>query len=85
MTWETFPNVPTLKWIKKSFDLQRKKINTLLAKELKGNVIDFPDINYPADYLRDLMHMREYYPTSCNTGKKKNESRLRRVICSTRN
>ena len=84
MTQGDFTKCPDPQMNKKLFDLQHKKINILLAKELKGKFIDFPDIHYPADYLRDLVNMREYDPTSCNTGQKKYESRLRRVICSLR-
>ena len=51
-----------------SFDRQRKKINTLLAKELKGKFIKFIDIHYPGDYLNDFVHMQDNDPTSVNRG-----------------
>ena len=84
MTRGDFSRCPDPAMNKAAFDLQRKKINTLLAKELKGNFIKFHDIHYPADYSADLVHLQAHEPNTINTGLKKFECRLRRLICSLR-
>lgn len=82
MTRGDFSKCPDPKMNKTSFDLQRKKINTLLAKKLKDTFVKFSDVRYPADYTKDLVHLLEFATTTNNTGIKKYESRLRRIFCS---
>ena len=67
---------------KATFDRKRQKINSGLAKRFKDNLIRFPDIKYPKDYSTDLVHLLDYSPMANNTGLKKYESRIRRLICS---
>ena len=82
LTRGDFSKCPDPDMNKASFDLQRKKINTLLAKEFKEKFIEFPDIQYPTDYLTDRVHLMDHDSTTRNTGLKKFESTLRRIICS---
>ena len=81
LTRGDFKKCPDPKMNKVSFDLQRKKINTLLAKELKERFVKFSDIRYPADYDADLVHLLDFSSDTNNTGLKKYESRLRRILC----
>ena len=82
LTRGDFSKCPDQEMNRTCFDRQRKKINSLLRGELKGKFITFPDINYPDDYLSDLVHLMETSSIKNNTGLKKFESRLRRIICS---
>ena len=82
LTRGDFSKCPDPNMDKVCFDRQRKKINTLLGCQLKGNFIRFPDIHFPGDYLPDLVHLTEISPVTRNTGSKKFESRIRRIICS---
>lgn len=82
MTRGDFSKCPGL--TKVSFDLQRKKINHLLAKTYKEKLIRFSDIRFPKDYSYDGVHMGTEVTTTRNTGMKKYESRIRRILCSVR-
>lgn len=77
-----FSKCPDPEMNKTCFDRQRRKINSLLASEFKEKFIRFSDIHYPVDYLPDLVHLSTKPDITRNTGMKKFESRLRRVICS---
>lgn len=82
MTRGDFSKCPDTEMNKTSFDRQRRKINTLLAKELKERFVKFGDVHYPSDYSRDLVHLSDFSDITNNTGLKKYESRLRRIFCS---
>ena len=82
LTRGDFRKCPDPKMNKESCDLQRKKINTLLAKQLKERFLKFSDIRYPNDYSTDLVHLLDFSTATNNTGLKKYESRLRRILCS---
>ena len=82
LTRGDFRKCPDPKMNKESFDLQRKKINTLLAKQLKERFLKFSDIRYPNDYSTDLVHLLDFSTATNNTGLKKYESRLCRILCS---
>ena len=79
MTRGDFSKSPDLQLDKATFDRKRQKINTLLAKHFRECLIRFPDIKFPKDYDSDAVHL------SMNSGLKKYESRIRRVLCSLRN
>lgn len=82
MTRGEFSKCPDPKMNKRSFDLQRKKINTLLAKNFKDKFVKFADVHHPDDYAKDLVHLLDFSETTNNTGLKKYESRIRRILCS---
>ena len=82
MTRGDFSKSPDTEMNKTSFDCQRRKINTLLAKELKERYVEFADVHYPADYSTDLVHLLNFSDTTNNTGLKKYGRRLRRILCS---
>ncbi|KAH3699716.1 hypothetical protein DPMN_074676 [Dreissena polymorpha] len=59
---------------------KRVKINKCLAKTYKNNFIRFPDIKFPADYSKDLVHLESLCPG--NNGMHKYQCRIQRLICS---
>lgn len=65
---------------KRSFELQRHKLNWLLAKEFKKNFIKFPDVNFPNDFLPDLVHLSDCPARHQNCGMKKYMCRVQRVL-----
>lgn len=85
LTRGDFSKSPDSAMNKTSFDLQRKKINTLLVKEYKEKLIRFPDIRYPADYTADLVHLMPRSSSTPNSGLNKYETRIRRILCSLKN
>lgn len=44
-----------------SFKRQRKKLNWRLAKHFKKSFIKFPDVKFPKDFLRDLIHLSDSF------------------------
>ena len=59
MTRGDFSKCPDPEMNKRSFDLQRKRINTLLAKKFKDKFLKFADIDLdnPTDYDKDRVHL----------------------------
>ena len=82
MTRGDFSKSPDPTLDKTTFDRKRQKINAFLAKHFKDNLIRFPDIKYPKDYSTDGVHLMTYSDSTNNTGMKKYESRIRRILCS---
>ncbi|KAH3895085.1 hypothetical protein DPMN_019245 [Dreissena polymorpha] len=78
LTRGNFSKCPGLQKI--VFDRQRIKINKCLAKTFKNNLLKFPDIKFPADYAKDLVHLESRTPG--NNGMRKYQCRLQRLICS---
>ena len=85
MTRGDFSKSPDPHLDKATFDRKRQKINSLLAKHFKDKLIRFPDIKYPRDYSTDAVHLMTYSASTNNSGMKKYESRIRRILCSLKN
>lgn len=85
LTRGDFSKSPDSQLDKATFDRKRQKINSGLAKLFKDKLIRFPDIKYPRDYSTDLVHLSSYSATTNNTGLKKYESRIRRLLSSLKN
>ena len=85
MTRGDFSKSPDQHLDKATFDRKRQKINSLLAKRFKENLIRFSDVRYPEDYDNDQVHLLKNSASTANTGMKKYESRIRRILCSLKN
>lgn len=77
MTRGKFLKTPGLD--KKTFDKKRKLINDHLRKKFGQRYLSFPDIHFPKHYDRDGVHLSE--TTTSNSGMKKFQCRLARVMC----
>ena len=84
MTRGDFSKSPDPILNKTTFDNKRQKINSRLAKTYIDHAIRFPDVRYPRDYHTDLVHLLKDSSSTNNTGMKKYESRIRRLLCSLR-
>lgn len=82
MTRGDFTKSPDPNLDRATFDRKRQKINSLLAKHYKDKLIRFSDIRFPGDYSTDAVHLMTYSSTTNNSGMKKFESRIRRILCS---
>ena len=85
MTRGDFSKSPDQHLDKATFDRKRQKINSLLAKRFKENLIRFSDVRYPDDYDNDQVHLLKNSASTANTGMKKYESRIRRILCNLKN
>ena len=85
MTRGDFSKSPDQHLDKATFDRKRQEINTLLAQRFKENLIRFSDVRYPDDYDKDQVHLLKNSASTANTGMKKYESRIRRILCSLKN
>ena len=85
MTRGDFSKSPDQHLDKVTFDRKRQKINSLLVKRFKENLIRFSDVRYPEDYDNDQIHLLKNSASTANTGMKKYESRIRRILCSLKN
>lgn len=85
MTRGDFSKSPDQHLDKATFDRKRQKINSLLAKRFKENLIRFSDVRYPDDYDNDHVNLLKNSISTANTGMKKYESRIRRILCSLKN
>ena len=85
MTRGDFSKSPDQHLDKATFDRKRQKINSLLAQRFKENLIRFSDVRYPDDYDKDQVHLLKNSASTANTGMKKYESRIRRILCSLKN
>ena len=84
MTRGDFSKSPDPGLDKTTFDKKREKINSRLAKTYKDHLIRFSDMRYPRDYHTDLVHLMTESSTTNNTGMRKYESHIRRLLCSLR-
>ena len=69
---------------KEEFDRQRISINDLLRERYDRWFVEFKDVIFPKDYDDDLVHMDMKERLRRNSGMRKFQNRVCRILCSYR-